>query len=67
MSFMDTYGAEITELRKSLGLSQAEFAEVVGVTQSTVSRWEAGKGVSMRTVFAVRGMLAAAHEANAAA
>ena len=28
--------------RKSLGLDQAELAELLGVTQVTISRWEAG-------------------------
>lgn len=34
---------EIRELRKRLGLAQHEFAEKLGVTQSTVSRLEAGE------------------------
>ncbi|MGH7187326.1 MAG: XRE family transcriptional regulator [Pseudomonadota bacterium] len=32
----------VRALRKSLGLSQARFAELVGVDQSNVSRWENG-------------------------
>ncbi len=35
-------GAEIRELRKSLGLTQEEFAHAVAVTFSTVNRWENG-------------------------
>lgn len=27
-------------LRKSLGISQIEFAELLGVTNTTISRWE---------------------------
>ncbi len=36
-------GAEIRFLRKSMGLPAKEFAAVVGVEPSTVSRWENGK------------------------
>lgn len=32
----------IRELRKAAGLTQAKFAEAMGVTQSTVSQWESG-------------------------
>jgi len=34
---------EITSLRVQLGMSQAEFAERLGVSQATVSRWESGR------------------------
>ena len=34
----------ITELRASLGLTQEQFAARLGVTLSTVNRWENGKG-----------------------
>lgn len=33
----------IKELRERAGLTQIEFAEAIGVTQSTVSQWEGGK------------------------
>lgn len=33
----------IKELRERAGFTQAEVAEAVGVTQSTVSQWEGGK------------------------
>jgi transcriptional regulator with XRE-family HTH domain len=32
----------VKNARMELGLSQREFARLVGVAQSTVSRWEAG-------------------------
>ncbi|MGG6240917.1 helix-turn-helix domain-containing protein [Nodosilinea sp. AN01ver1] len=34
----------VKQLRMLLGMSQFEFAVLVGVTPSTVSRWEDGKG-----------------------
>ena len=37
-----TTGEKIRELREALGLSQNKFAEVIGVTQSAISRYEAG-------------------------
>ena len=33
----------VKNLRKDLGISQAEFAKLLGVTQKTVSNWEMGK------------------------
>lgn len=36
---------EIKELRLKLGLTQEQFAAKVGVTFSTVNRWENGKSV----------------------
>ena len=34
---------DIRELRSKLGLTQEQFAAKVGVTFSTVNRWESGK------------------------
>jgi DNA-binding transcriptional regulator YiaG len=34
---------KIRELRSKLGLTQEQFAAKVGVTFSTVNRWESGK------------------------
>lgn len=34
----------ILELRKAMGLTQEQFAAKVGVTFSTVNRWENGRG-----------------------
>ena len=35
-------GKELRRLRKSLGISQAAFARIMGVTVTTISRWECG-------------------------
>ena len=42
---MDRYtiGKKITAVRKSLGLRQDEFGELLGVAKQTVSRWERGR------------------------
>lgn len=37
--------SDIKELRKAAGLTQAKFAEAMGVTQSTVSQWENGRAL----------------------
>ena len=39
---MNNLGARIAEKRKSLGMTQIEFAEKMHVTRQTVSRWESG-------------------------
>lgn len=38
-----TFGNKILELRTSRGLSQTELAEMLGVTNKAVSKWETGK------------------------
>ncbi len=35
-------GSEISELRRRLNMTQEEFAHTIGVTVSTVNRWENG-------------------------
>ena len=37
-----TNAEEIKNARKNLGLTQKEFAELIGVSKSTVERWESG-------------------------
>lgn len=36
------WAQRVVSLRKELGLSQVQFAELLAVTQGTVSRWESG-------------------------
>lgn len=38
-------GAFITNMRKSLGMSQKQLADAVGVTDKAVSKWETGKSL----------------------
>ena len=44
---MDTYvtGTTIRQLRERRGMTQAELAEVIGVSSKTVSKWETAKGL----------------------
>jgi DNA-binding XRE family transcriptional regulator/desulfoferrodoxin (superoxide reductase-like protein) len=44
---MDTYvtGNTIRQLREARRLTQAELAEMIGVSSKTVSKWETGKGL----------------------
>ena len=48
----------VRKLRRSLGLTQEQFAVKVGVTFSTVNRWENGRGtpspLAMRRITAIR-------------
>jgi transcriptional regulator with XRE-family HTH domain len=37
------FGNKLLELRTQLNLSQTELAELVGVTNKAVSKWETGK------------------------
>lgn len=48
----------IQRIRTQLGLSQGEFAELIGTTQTSVSQWETGKAKpSPMAVFAMEKML----------
>ena len=42
---MNKFGIKAAEKRKSLGMTQIEFAEKMHVTRQTVSRWEAGSAM----------------------
>lgn len=37
-----TFGEKVIEARKQLGLSQEKFAAKIGVSFSTINRWEKG-------------------------
>ena len=54
MSFL---GARVRSARQQKGLTQAAFAELVGVTQATISRWESGaqapNGVDERHILKI--------------
>lgn len=55
-----TFGNYITEQRRKLGLSQTELAELLGVTNKAVSKWENGRAKpttnTLRKLAAVFGM-----------
>lgn len=40
---VDNYSKVIKELREKMTLSQVEFAQLLGVSFSSVNRWETGK------------------------
>jgi transcriptional regulator with XRE-family HTH domain len=47
-------GMDIKSYRTDLGLTQEELAEKLGVTQSTVSRWETGElEINIRTTLSL--------------
>jgi len=50
MNTSTTLGVAIRAVRERLGKTMAEFAEMIGCRQSTVSRYEAGKLIPSRTV-----------------
>ncbi|MCZ7927345.1 MULTISPECIES: helix-turn-helix domain-containing protein [Agrobacterium] len=46
---------EIRHIRKTLfAVSQSDFAAILGVAQSTVSRWEGGVAPSLEEMRAIR-------------
>ena len=42
---MENFAQKVKLLREKLIVSQTEFAEMVGVSFSTVNRWENGKSI----------------------
>jgi transcriptional regulator with XRE-family HTH domain len=51
---------DIRDIRRQLGLTQSEFADRLGLHQSTISRFERGDlPVDKRTVLAAQALLAA--------
>jgi|FLYL01.1.fsa_nt_gi transcriptional regulator with XRE-family HTH domain len=59
MEKIDISPEQIKELRKSLGMSQQEFAQTLGVGVATVSRWETGEAKPTGTAAVVIGAVAA--------
>jgi transcriptional regulator with XRE-family HTH domain len=48
---------EVKRIRGAMGLTQQELADLLGVTQATVSRWEASKlPVDQRTLIALKAL-----------
>ncbi|MBI2061184.1 MAG: helix-turn-helix transcriptional regulator [Nitrospirae bacterium] len=47
----------VRQIRKRLGLTQAELAERLGTTRTTISRWEAGIRQPSRMVLNALGWL----------
>ncbi|MQB01580.1 MAG: helix-turn-helix domain-containing protein [Actinobacteria bacterium] len=42
MNIAETWGRRIRERREALDMSQTDLAALIGVNQSTLSRWESG-------------------------
>ena len=47
---MEQTGAFLKKVRKSKGITQADFAEIIGVSHATLSALETGKPVSSATL-----------------
>lgn len=39
---MEGFAMRLTQLRKKKGYTQAQLADIIGVTNKSVSRWERG-------------------------
>lgn len=50
MSEEQTAGQLIRQVRQDLGLTQAQFAEMIGVTRVIVTRWETGQAAPSKTI-----------------
>ena len=49
-----TFGEQVKAYRKSKGLTQKQFAELVGIDQPRVARIEAGKDIYLSTYEKVK-------------
>lgn len=49
-------GTTIKQLRESRNLTQAELAEMIGVSSKTISKWETAKGLPDISLLQLRGM-----------
>ncbi|MDO4290396.1 MAG: helix-turn-helix transcriptional regulator [Eggerthellaceae bacterium] len=47
---IEQLGAHLKRVRKEKGISQADYADVIGVSHATLSALENGKGVSTTTL-----------------
>lgn len=47
---IEQLGAYLKRVRKEKGISQADFADIIGVSHATLSALENGKGVSTATL-----------------
>ena len=50
-------GADIQRIRRALALTQATFADLIGVSRNTIMRWESGE--TAPSMLEVRGIVAA--------
>ena len=44
-------GQKLKELRKSLGLSRIQFAEIIGVNPKTITFWENEKTFPLKVIY----------------
>lgn len=57
MKNSQTFSARLKQLRKENGLTQAELAKRVSVTQQAVGLWESGRSIPHGTALKKIGML----------
>lgn len=58
MGYQAVIAGEITIRRNKLGMTQSEFADLMGVTQSMVSKWEKGDtNFTLRTLIEIASKL----------
>ena len=48
---------DIKRIRDAIGISQKQFGHLMGVSDATVCRWEAGINLSPRTIMAAEHLL----------